>query len=78
MTMARDGGRDAFAGSAPACLPEGEREDFGCGRRNGLRSDLAALRFICGEIPKRESPSEDSARLSPAQRPPPDRANRPS
>jgi hypothetical protein len=57
MTMARDGGRDAFAASAPACLPEGEWDDFGCGRRNGLRSDglrsdLAALRFICREIPK--------------------------
>jgi hypothetical protein len=56
MTTARDGGRDAFSASAPACLPEGERDDFGCGRRDGLRSDLrsdfAALRFICGEIPE--------------------------
>jgi hypothetical protein len=38
--------------SAPACLPVGGREDFGCGRRDGLRSDFAALRFICGEIPE--------------------------
>jgi hypothetical protein len=52
MTTARDGGRDAFSASAPACLPEGERDDFGCDRRDGLRSDLAALRFICGEIPE--------------------------
>jgi hypothetical protein len=52
MTMARDGARDAFGGSALACLPEGVWEDFGCGRRDGLRSDFAALRFICSEIPE--------------------------
>jgi len=82
MTTARDGGRDAFAASAPACLPEGERDDFGCGRRDGLRSDLrsdlAGLRFIEVKFPKCESHSEDSARPGPAQRPPPERANRPS
>jgi hypothetical protein len=85
MTTARDGGRDAFAASAPAYLPEGARDDFGCGRRDGLRSDprsdglrsdLAALRFIEVEFPKRESHNEDSARPGPAQRPPPERANR--
>jgi hypothetical protein len=91
MTTARDGGRDAFAASAPARLPEGERDDFGCGRRDGLRSDglrsdglrsdglrsdLAALRFIDVKFPKRESHSEDSARPSPAQRPALKRANR--
>src|SRR6202140_1156316 len=79
MTTARDGGRDAFAASAPACLPEGARDDFGCGRRDGLRSDLrsdlAALRFIAVKFPKRESHSEDSARPGPAQRPPLERAN---
>jgi hypothetical protein len=52
MTMARDGARDAFSGSALACLPVCGREDFGCGRRDGLRSDLAVLRFICSEIPE--------------------------
>src|SRR5580704_18189435 len=82
MTTARDGGRDAFAASAPARLPEGERDDFGCGRRDGLRSDLrsdlAALRFIEVKFPKRESHSEDSARPGPAQRRPPKRAKRPS
>jgi hypothetical protein len=54
MTTARDGRRDALAVSAPACLPVDAREDFGCGRRDvcGLRSDFAALRFICGEIPE--------------------------
>jgi len=41
-----------------------------------LRSDLAALRFIDVEFPKRESHNEDSARPGPAQRPPPERANR--
>jgi hypothetical protein len=75
MTTARDGGRDAFAASAPTCLPEGERDDFGCGRRDGLRSDLrsdlAGLRFIDVKFPKC-----DSARPGPAQRPPPERANR--
>jgi hypothetical protein len=76
MTTARDGGRDAFSASAAARLPEGVREDFGCGRRDGLRSDLAALRFIDVEFPKHESRSEDSARPGPAQRPPPERANR--
>jgi hypothetical protein len=81
MTTARDGGRDAFAASAPARLPEGERDDFGCGRRaglrsDGLRSDLAALRFIDVKFPKRESHGEDSARPSPAQRPALKRANR--
>jgi hypothetical protein len=65
MTTARDGRRDTFGGSAPACLPEGGRDDFGCGRRDGLRSDglrsdglrsnLAALRFIAVKFPKRES-----------------------
>jgi hypothetical protein len=35
-----------------ARLPVCGREDFGCDRRDGLRSDLAALRFICGEIPE--------------------------
>ena len=78
--MARDGGRDAFAASAPACLPDGERDDFGCGRRDGLRSDLrsdlAALRLIDVKFPKRESHCEDSARPGPAQRPPPERAKR--
>jgi hypothetical protein len=80
MTTARDGARVAFRGSALACLPESEREDFGCGRRDGLRSDLrsdlAALRFIDVKFPKRESHSEDSARPGPAQRPPLKRANR--
>jgi hypothetical protein len=85
MTTARDGGRDAFAASAPAYLPEGARDDFGCGRRDGLRSDLrsdglrsdlAALRFIAVKFPKRESHSEDSARPGPAQRPALKRANR--
>jgi hypothetical protein len=81
MTTARDGGRDAFAASALARLPEGERDDFGCGRRDGLRSDgsrsdLAALRFIEVKFPKRESHSEDSARPGPAQRPSPKRAKR--
>jgi hypothetical protein len=52
MTTARDGGRDALAASALACLSVCEREDFACDRRDGLRSDLAALRFICGEIPE--------------------------
>jgi hypothetical protein len=52
MTTARDGGREALAASALACLPEGAREDFDCGRRDGLRSDFAVLRFICSEIPK--------------------------
>jgi hypothetical protein len=52
MTMARDGVRDAFGVSAPACLPVCRRGDFGCDRRDGLRSDFAALRFICGEIPE--------------------------
>jgi hypothetical protein len=85
MTTARDGGRDAFSASAPACLPEGERDNFGCGRRDGLRSDglrsdglrsdLAALRFIDVKFPKRESHSEDSARPGPAQGPPLQRAN---
>src|SRR5580704_1238843 len=79
MTTARDGRRDALAASAPACLPAGGRDDFGCGRRDGLRSDLAALRFIDVEFPKRESQREDSACPDPAQRPPPpppDRLNR--
>jgi hypothetical protein len=76
MTMARDGGRVAFGDSAPACLPEGAREDFGCGRRDGLRSDLAALRVIAVKFLKRESQSEDSARAGPAQRQPPKRAKR--
>ena len=51
---ARDGGRDAFAASAPACLPVGARDYFGCGRRDvcGLRTDLAALRFIDPGIPE--------------------------
>jgi hypothetical protein len=82
MTTARDGARVAFGGSAPACLPDGDREDFGCGRRDGLRSDLrsdlAALRFIDVKFPKRESHSEDSARPGPAQRRPLAHSNRPS
>jgi hypothetical protein len=81
MTTARDGGRDAFGDSAPVCLPEGARDDFGCGRRDGLRSDglrsnLAALRLIDMKFPKRESHNEDSARPGPAQRRPPKRAKR--
>jgi hypothetical protein len=52
MTTARDGGREAFAASALACLPVCGREDFGCGRRDGFSSDFAALRFICSEIPE--------------------------
>jgi hypothetical protein len=70
MTMARDGARDAFAASAPACWPVAARDDFGCDRRDvcGLRTDLAALRFIDLEFPKRESQSEDSAWLGPQQR----------
>ena len=68
--MARDGARDVLGGSAPACLPEDARDDFGCDRRNvcGLRSDLAALRFIDVEFPKRESQNEDSAWLALLQR----------
>jgi hypothetical protein len=69
MTTARDGTREAFGGSAPACLPGCGREDFACGRRDGLRSDLAALRVIEMKFLKRESQSEDSARPGPAQRP---------
>jgi hypothetical protein len=57
MTMARDGARDALSGSALACLPVCGREDFACDRRDGLRSDLAVLRFIYSEFPKRESQS---------------------
>jgi hypothetical protein len=52
MTTARDGRRDALTVSALARLSVSGREDFGCDRRDGLRSDLAALRFICGEIPE--------------------------
>jgi len=52
MTMARAGARDAFGGSALACLPVCRREDLGRDRRDGLRSDFAVLRFICGEIPE--------------------------
>jgi hypothetical protein len=57
MTIARDGARDVLGGSALARLPVSGREDFGCDRRDGLRSDLAVLRFIYSEFPKRESQS---------------------
>jgi hypothetical protein len=70
MTMARDGGREAFVVSALERLPDDARDDFGGDRRDicSLRSDLAALRFIAVEFPKRESQSEDSAWLGPQQR----------